>query len=78
MTERGRFVLKYGVLKWGLPTGVAAGMFMTWNTFGGNIGGYLSPMVPLILGIGIVFGVLGGICWGYVTWAILGGGSRKG
>jgi len=66
---RRRFVVRYGVLGWGLPTAlIGASLFngmgqgFTWSSLTSR-----AALVHLLIWI-IVVGVMGGYLWGHVYW----------
>jgi hypothetical protein len=60
---RSQFVLRYGVLGWGIPTAI---LFALWQSYANGFDGFLFKLIPAL----ILF-PLGGILWGRFMWWFL-------
>ena len=62
------FILKYGIMKWGVPTGIL--YFVITLLFSFNIGSIRSFILSTVINL-LIFILLGGSLFGFLMWGIL-------
>ena len=61
---RGRFVLVKGLALWGGLMFAAIGAMLLWRF------GIHDPRLPMLLALNLGLCVVGGLCWGLLTWTL--------
>jgi hypothetical protein len=63
-----KYILKYGIIRWGIPTGIICSVFMQFIIYKSHsvIDFLISTVICLLL-----FSLLGGSLFGFITWKVL-------
>jgi ABC-type multidrug transport system permease subunit len=61
------FILKYGIMRWGIPTGISYSVLML--LFNSNIHSIRSFIIYVVINL-LIFSLLGGSLFGFVMWKL--------